>query len=133
MNNLNNIKSEEDELKKLKQQNEENQKNIKELQEKLKILEEEKKRNEEAKKGEKEDKQANENIENLKIKIFEYTKKKIETDKEIDLHKTILVTTKEKVDNYINSGSDNDDIGFVDYCSENYEIDIDYIREKFIN
>ena len=133
MNNLNNIKSEEDELKKLKQQNEENQKNIKELQEKLKILEEEKKRNEEAKKGEKEDKQTNENIENLKIKIFEYTKKKIETDKEIDLHKTILVTTKEKVDNYINSGSDNDDIGFVDYCSENYEIDIDYIREKFIN
>ena len=121
INNINNIKSEENELKKLKQEKEEMEKHIKDLQEKLKKQEEEKKQ----------EKETDENIKNLKFKIFEFTKKKIETEKEIDSHKTIIVTTKEKVDNYINYSYDNDDIGFIDYNSEKYEIDENYIINRF--
>ena len=131
INNINIIKKAEEELKKLKEDQDEKDNYIKELEEELKRLKEEKKKKEETKKGDEEDKKNDEIMKNLSQKLFEYIEKKKETEKNIDFNKTIIITTNEKVDNYINSGNDNDDIGFIDYCSEKYEIDEDYIKDLF--
>ena len=131
MKNLDNIKSTENELRKLKQEQSQKEKYIKELEEKLQKLQEEKSQKKETKTEDSEDKQKDENIEKLKHKIFIFTNEIIENKKKIDLNKTIIVTTNEKVENYINFGYDNDDIGFIDYNSEKYEIDENYIKERF--
>lgn len=131
INKINDIKTAENEIKKLKQEQMEKENHIKELEEKLKKLEEEKKQKDETQKGNKEDNLSDENIKDLRNKIFLYIKEKNEAQNKIDSNKTIIVSSKEKVDNYINSSDDNDDLGFIDYNSEKYEIDENYVKSYF--